>query len=480
MAQNDLIKEIVFIADEQYEAPAFAWGIALAYLLALVVAELLAAFVSPLVGMILYGLILIALLVQSSIGAKKRMHDFLVVLSIVPLIRLLAMTVPLANFEPIYWYLLVGILLSVLVFIIARLTGLSPGSIGLRITLKELPLQLLIGLTGLGIGLIGYMILRPDPYLPNFSWGKFLLAGLVLLVFAGLLQEIIFRGLLQISTTQILGRFGILYVALLFALLQLGFSSFWYFLFTLLVGLVFGVIAAQTHSLVGVSISHGLANVSLLLILPMIMTEPAARIDPPLPVSVPIINTPTHTSQASPTRTPTSQVSPTGTNELVEPQPLVLVPITGRTATSTPPAEDQAACDSHPNWVVYVTQQGDTIHSISVMYGIDTAELRAANCFEDNHQIKGGQGLFVPFDLIHSPTPSPRVLFSALNPPTATPTKKPTRKPTATPTSRPVKENTPIPTIPTATPLPPTPTPHDLPTLAPTQMPPPPPPTQEN
>ena len=53
MAQNDVFKEIVFIADEQYEAPAVAWGVALAYLLALVVAEVLTTFASPLVGMIL-------------------------------------------------------------------------------------------------------------------------------------------------------------------------------------------------------------------------------------------------------------------------------------------------------------------------------------------------------------------------------------------------------------------------------------------
>ena len=138
MAQNDVIKEIVFIADEQYEAPAYAWGTALAYLLALVVAELLTASAVPLVGMILYSLILVALLVQSSIGAQKRMHNFLVILAIVPLIRLLTMTIPLANFDPIYWYLMVGVLLSVAVFITARLTGLSGGTIGLRITKKEL------------------------------------------------------------------------------------------------------------------------------------------------------------------------------------------------------------------------------------------------------------------------------------------------------------------------------------------------------
>ena len=241
MAQYDLIKEIVFIADEQYEAPAFAWGIALVYLLALVVAEVLTTFVAPVGGMILYGLILIALLVQSSIGVQKRTHHFLVVLAIVPLIRLLAMTIPLASFDRIYWDLLIGILLSIVVFITTRLTGLSGSTIGLRITRKEIPVQLLIGLTGLGIGLVEYLILRPDAYISRFSWGQFLLFTLILLVFTGLLEEIIFRGLLQTSAVKILGRLGILYVALLFTLLHLGYRSLLDLLFVFLVGLAFGL-----------------------------------------------------------------------------------------------------------------------------------------------------------------------------------------------------------------------------------------------
>jgi len=46
-------------------------------------------------------LILIALLVQSSIGVQKQVHHFLVILALVPLVRLLAMTIPLGSFERI-------------------------------------------------------------------------------------------------------------------------------------------------------------------------------------------------------------------------------------------------------------------------------------------------------------------------------------------------------------------------------------------
>ena len=88
------------------------------------------------------------------------------------------------------------------------------------------------------------------------------------------------------------------------------------------------------------------------------MAGTAENVDPPLVVSVPVINTPTHTVQ----------VSPTQTNEPIVPQPLVLIPITGPTATSTQQFEQPAACDSHPNWVVYVAKPGDTLELMIEQY----------------------------------------------------------------------------------------------------------------
>ena len=474
MAQDDLIKEIVFISDEQYEAPAFAWGVAVAYLVSLVLAGVLTTFVSPLVGGILYGLILVALLVQSSIGTKNRFNRFLVVLSLVPLSQLLSLTTQPANLNPVYWYLLVGTLLGIVVLITFRLTGFDAQIIGLRVSRDELPLQLLIGLSGLVIGFIAYLLLRPGMDFTSFTWFHYLLFALLLLVFTGLIGEIVFRGLLQASSIQILGRLGILYVALVFTLQYLGFRSLPGLLFIFLFGLASGWLVARTRSLVGVSLAHGLANISLFLAFPLLMSVLTAKVETPQDILVQVTTTPSLTPPPSPTLAPT--LAPQAT------QPLVLIPVTGRTATPTATISRGAACDRHINWVVYVTREDETLQSISALYGISAQELSAANCFEEDYQVSSGQGLFVPYDLIPSPTSSPVFIFSSMNTPTITPTRKPDRKPAATPTSIPTQVITPTQVLPTATPPPPPPppTPGDLPTLAPTQMPPPPPPTPEN
>lgn len=324
-------------------------------------------------------------------------------------------------------------------------------------------MQLLIGLTGLWIGLVAYLILKPEPIMPEFSWGRFLLAALSMLFFAGLLQETIFRGLLQATTIQILDRYGILYTALVFALLHLEFQSFWHVLFMFLVGLLFGVIAFRTRSIVGISLAHGLASASLFLVFPVLMASASSKVDPPLVVSVPEIITvtqvPTHTMQ--PTRTPGNQPSETYT--------LVLIPETGKTATESSPTPQPTECGLHPNWVVYIAQPGDTLESVSEIYGIEPGELISANCFSENQLLATGQGFFVPFDLLKSPTPSLQVLFAALNTPTVTPTKKPARKPSIEATDVPQQDMTPTKPIPSQTPKPPSPTPQ-LPTLAPTQV----------
>ncbi|MFN2266540.1 MAG: LysM peptidoglycan-binding domain-containing protein [Anaerolineales bacterium] len=460
MAQNDVFKEIVFIADQQYEAPAVAWGVALAYLLALVVAEVLTTFASPLVGIILYGLVLLALLVHSTIGAQKGIHNFLLVLSTFPLIRLLVLTNPFSNIPPIYWYLLLGILLGVAAYITARLTGLAGSTIGLRVTKSELPLQLLIGLGGLAVGFIGYLILRPEPLTARFNGWQ----AALLLIYSGLLIEIIFRGMLQTSAVQVLGRLGILYAVLVSVLLYVGYRSLPGLLFILLLSLAFAFIAARTRCLVGVSLSHGLANISFFLLFPLLLANNTPGVEPPLAVSIPPTGTPTRVIEVSPLPTETIAVQ----------QPLVLIPITGRTATPEPATEQMSGCDAHPNWVVYVVQGGDTLTSIAAVYGINAAELAAANCLAEDLQVRAGQGLFVPFDLLPTLTPTQRVLFSALNTPTVTPTRKPTRKPGPTATTAPVQKVTPIPSFPTSTLKPPPPTPQELPTLAPTQLPPPP------
>ena len=255
--------------------------IGLAYLLLISIAETITTLVEPqlalvlqqlilVLGMVLYGLVLVLLLIHGSLIHRGVLRRFLIVLSLAPLIRILSLSLPLRQWPLIYWYFAIGMLLFLAAFIAGRVTDLGWNRIGW--SWRGWPLQLTFGLFGFGLGYVEYLILQPGPLAAYRTWVDIILAALILLIFTGVLEEYIFRGLMQSATMQMMGKFGLVYVAVLFAVLHLGYHSFSDVVFVLFVGLSFGWWVWKTHSLLGASLAHGIANISLYVIFPMLIS----------------------------------------------------------------------------------------------------------------------------------------------------------------------------------------------------------------
>jgi len=242
----------------------------LIYLGALTLAETITTFASPQVGMILHGVILVALILHSAVFAHHGLQKFLITLTLAPLIRLMSLSLPLLQFPLIYWYALIGAPLLLAAFLVLRLTGFKADRIGLN--LRHLPWQLAIGLTGVVFGFMEYIILHPSPLNKALSWQETLFPALILLIFTGFLEEFIFRGLIQRGAYGTVGHYGMLYVAVLFAVLHIGYRSLLDVVFVFAVGLFFGLSVIRTGSLLGVTISHGLTNIALYLVIPFLMS----------------------------------------------------------------------------------------------------------------------------------------------------------------------------------------------------------------
>ncbi|MDX9866252.1 MAG: CPBP family glutamic-type intramembrane protease, partial [Anaerolineaceae bacterium] len=119
-------------------------------------------------------------------------------------------------------------------------------------------------------GYVEYVILRPQPLVGAFTFQLIWQPALILLVFTGLLEEVIFRGLLQQSSREFIGRWGLVYAGVLFAVMHLGYRSLVDFLFVLLVALYFGQVVKHTRSILGVTLAHGLTNIGLFLVFPFL------------------------------------------------------------------------------------------------------------------------------------------------------------------------------------------------------------------
>jgi uncharacterized protein len=130
--------------------------------------------------------------------------------------------------------------------------------------------QVLWGYTGLFLGCIEFFILGSTPFASGISTHQIWLPALILLVFTGFLEEIIFRGVLQITALQYLGKTGILYISVVFTLLHLGYYSILNLAFVFFVALLFGWFAKRSKSILGVCLAHGLINIMVYLIIPLL------------------------------------------------------------------------------------------------------------------------------------------------------------------------------------------------------------------
>jgi uncharacterized protein len=246
------------------------------YLLLVAGAEIASASYTQ-AGLILHLSLLAVLLIHAACGADKDQRNLALALALAPMIRVVSLTLPLSRFPQLLWYPILALPLLVAAALITRNTGFLWKDSGLR--RHNLPLQLALAIGGLGIGALEYLILRPAPSQIDGSWPGLLLSALILALFTGFTEELIFRGLIQGLAQLVLGRRAALwYVAILFGVLHTGYLSILDVVFVVLVGALFARLVGWSGSLLGVALAHGMANITLFLLMPYVMVHTSQEV----------------------------------------------------------------------------------------------------------------------------------------------------------------------------------------------------------
>lgn len=134
-----------------------------------------------------------------------------------------------------------------------------------------LTIELIVAGSGIGLGYIEYRILRPEPLIDSWQLTSLLPAALILIVATGFVEEFLFRGILQTTATRLYGDLlGIGYVSLVFGVLHIGHLSVIDVFFVTAVAIYFSLVVRYTGSLFGVSLAHGLTNITLFVFMPLI------------------------------------------------------------------------------------------------------------------------------------------------------------------------------------------------------------------
>ncbi|MCP8309505.1 MAG: CPBP family intramembrane metalloprotease [archaeon] len=138
--------------------------------------------------------------------------------------------------------------------------------VGFKRGLIRLPFQILAGIfIGAVLGLMEYPILRPQPVDigPNMLHNALYLI-ITMMVFVGLTEELLFRGLLQNHMQGFMPRWQAVHLtSLIFALFHIGWLNPLEVVFAYGAGVVFGYMLIKTDSLIAPTFAHGFGNIML-------------------------------------------------------------------------------------------------------------------------------------------------------------------------------------------------------------------------
>ncbi len=262
------------------------------YLVAITIAEVLVILASvrnqlPIWGMVIHIVILATAIFHSSVTRDQPRQRILLSLALVPLVRIISLAMPLFNIPQIWWYPIIYAPLLVASFMVMRFSDYRPAEVG--INFRRLLIQLPVALSGIAFGVVEYFILVKLPVHPlagqlglyteplavplvaQFTAQAIWWPALILVASTGFVEELIFRGVLQRSLVPIWGWWGIVYVSLLFAILHIGFLSWVDVVFVFAVAAFFAWVVKRTGSLLGVTLSHGITNTVLYLVVPFFL-----------------------------------------------------------------------------------------------------------------------------------------------------------------------------------------------------------------
>jgi membrane protease YdiL (CAAX protease family) len=230
--------------------------------------ELIFAFWNAQAGVILHFTLFWSLIVISYFNFKDPASRLYLSLGLIPLIRVISVSMPLNGLSPVFWYLIISVPLFFSALSAAKLAGLDYKEIGL--TVGKLPMQLATALIGFPLGFIGYFALQQSVELP-FQISGVWYSPMIIILCTGFIEEFIFRGVIYKTALEIMssGKSTLL-VSFINAVMNIPNLSFNQVAYSFLLALLFTKIYDRQESLIGVSLLHGIVNITILMICPHI------------------------------------------------------------------------------------------------------------------------------------------------------------------------------------------------------------------
>ncbi len=220
-------------------------------------------------GISLHVITLLVLVLAAMRTRDKKNSNLLQVLALLPIFRLINTTMPIFFTSTLYFFAFVYGPLFIPLCFVAKSQKFSEKEIGMSFEKFHLYLPVSIVL-GLALGTIEYNIIHAQSLIIAPTFQNFIVFTLIMVMFIGLAEELLFRSILQTRLEQTAGSSaGLVIASLLFGAMHSGYGSLYEIMFTFSAGLLLGYLFQKTRSLPFVAFTHGLINVFLFALIPM-------------------------------------------------------------------------------------------------------------------------------------------------------------------------------------------------------------------
>jgi membrane protease YdiL (CAAX protease family) len=213
------------------------------------------------VALLLYAGILTALSLISIFVKETKIHNICQVFALLPIFRLINFSIPTFQELGIFYFIFIYAPMILPILIILASQELTREQLGLNFKKMwyYIPVSILIGFI-LGQG--ESSILETALLIQDLSILNITVFGFIMIFYVGLIEEIMFRSLLQTRLEESFGIWsGLLLSSLLFGLMNSGYGSIYEILYGIFVGLVIGFVFQKTRSLPFIVMIHGFINV---------------------------------------------------------------------------------------------------------------------------------------------------------------------------------------------------------------------------
>jgi uncharacterized protein len=242
------------------------------YLVALTIAEVTLLTSGLVAGALAHAILMVVLIAHYVAAPRVGYRRLLLALALPSLIRLIGLTVPIANTSPLVWIIAAGVPTLLATILCARAIDAVPSST-LRWPGRDIGAQLAVAAGGLMHGMLAYLVLRPAPIIAHLDPIGITAAVVGLGIFAAFTEELIFRGIIQPVATETFSSpaSGLLVSTVVFTIMYLGSLSLPFIVLMFAIGLFFGWIVQESGSLWGVIGAHALMSVGFLVVWPFLL-----------------------------------------------------------------------------------------------------------------------------------------------------------------------------------------------------------------